>query len=126
MKYFVQYNAQYMAMYKSVKSCLNFINRKGWKNDEGNMLCIIDETGQEYDTITGIKVEDEGCVDRPLTEKEFDNLVDLMQDNKMDFELEPATNPDGHVVLTFKDGSFFRCLLKDFDRAVDYINECLY
>ena len=122
MKYYVEYNCQYMAIYKSVKACLNLINRKGWKNDENNMLRIVDENGDEYDTIKGIKFEDEDCIDSPLTEREFDNLVGLMEDCKMDFELKPATTPNGYVVLKFKDGSFFRCLAKDFDRAVDYIN----
>lgn len=59
MKYFVMYNAQCMAMYKSVKACLNLINRKGWKNDEYNMLSIIDENGDEYDTNTGAFIEEE-------------------------------------------------------------------
>lgn len=126
MKYYVQYNGQYMAIYKSVKACLNLINRKGWKNDENNMLRIVDENGDEYDTINGIKFEDEDCIDSPLTEREFDNLVGLMEDCKMDFELKPATTPNGYVVLIFKDGSFFRCLAKDFDRAVDYINGLIF
>ena len=59
----------------------------------------------------------------PLNENEFCKLVDLMVDHEMDFELEPATNPNGYVVLKFNDGSYFRCLLKDYERAVDYIND---
>lgn len=57
MKYFVSYNAKFMAEYKSVKACLNFINRKGYKNDENNLLYIVDEEGNEYDVVTGKYIE---------------------------------------------------------------------
>lgn len=67
--------------------------------------------------------EEDGCFDLPLSEKEFDTLVDLMLDNGMDFELTPADSPNDSVVLKFKNGSFFRCLLKDYERAIDYIND---
>lgn len=52
-KYFVEYNAQFIAMYKSIRSCLNFISRKGLKDDEDNMLRIYDECGNTYNPITG-------------------------------------------------------------------------
>lgn len=58
MKYFVSYNAKYMAEYKSVKACLDFINCKGYKNDEDNLLYIVDEEGEEYDVVTGKLIED--------------------------------------------------------------------
>ena len=70
MKYFVSYNAKFMAEYKSVKACLNFINRKGWKNDENNMLYIVDEDGEEYDSVTGETIQEEVDV-KELSSKEL-------------------------------------------------------
>jgi len=51
--YFVEYNCKFVAMYKSVKACLNFISRKGYTNDLDNMVRIFDKSGNEYDTISG-------------------------------------------------------------------------
>ena len=53
MKYFVEYNCKFIAMYKSVKSCISFINKKGLKDDDDNMLRIYDEEGNTYCPITG-------------------------------------------------------------------------
>lgn len=51
--YFVEYNCKFVAMYKSVKACLNFISRKGYTNDFDNTVRIFDKSGNEYDTIRG-------------------------------------------------------------------------
>lgn len=56
MKFFVEYNGKYMAIYKSIKPCLKFINLKGWKDDENNILRIVDEEYNEYSTITGVLI----------------------------------------------------------------------
>lgn len=123
MKFFVEYNAQYMAMYKSVKACLNLINRKGWKNDEDNMLRIVDENGDEYDTITGAFIEEEYYDVRELTVKEMDVLIDLINDNP-DMTINPSETKMGVVVLRFpKTNGFFMCLKSDYEKAVDYIND---
>lgn len=123
MKYFVEYNAQYMAMYKSVKACLNLINRKGWKNDEDNMLRIVDENGDEYDTITGAFIEEEYYDVKELTVKEMDVLIDLINDYP-DMTINPSETKMGVVVLRFpKTNGFFMCLESDYEKAVDYIND---
>lgn len=123
MKYFVEYNAQYMAMYKSVKACLNLINRKGWKNNEDNMLRIVDENGDEYDTITGSFIEEEYFNVEELSVKEMDTLIDLINDNP-DMTINPSETKIGVVVLRFpKTNCFFMCLKSDYDKAVDYIND---
>ena len=123
MKYFVKYNGQYMAMYKSVKACLNLVNRKGWKNDEDNMLNIIDENGDEYDTVTGVFIEPEYFEVEELSVKEFDILVDLINDNP-DMTINPSETKKGVVVLRFpKNNGFFMCLESDYEKAIDYIND---
>lgn len=55
--YYVEYNAVYIARYKTIKSCLNFINRKKLKNDCDNVLRIWDNTGVLYDTTNGQVIE---------------------------------------------------------------------
>lgn len=54
--YWVEYNCKYIARYKSVQACLNFISRKNLKNDYLNSLTIVDENGDEYNTINGNKL----------------------------------------------------------------------
>lgn len=51
--FFVEYNAKFIAMYKSIRACLAFIQRKQLRDDENNMLRIYDNDGCPYDTITG-------------------------------------------------------------------------
>ena len=51
--YFVEYNAKFIAMYKTVKACLNFIDRKGLKSDYDNELRIFDKNGNEYNPTNG-------------------------------------------------------------------------
>lgn len=48
MKFFVEYNGKYVAEYKSVKSCLNYIEKKNLKDDENNLLVIICDNGDMY------------------------------------------------------------------------------
>lgn len=55
--FFVEYNAKFVAMYKSVKACLNFISRKDYVNDLDNTVRIFDKEGNEYNTITGKQIE---------------------------------------------------------------------
>ena len=55
--YFVEYNAVYIARYKTIKSCLNFFNRKKLQNDCDNVLRIWDNTGVLYDTTNGQVIE---------------------------------------------------------------------
>lgn len=55
--FFVEYNAKFVAMYKSVRACLNFILRKGWVNNFDNMLRIFDKNGNEYHPITGKQIK---------------------------------------------------------------------
>ena len=57
MYYFVSYNCKYIAMYKSVTACLNFIQRKGLRDDAHNLLYIVDNEGNEYCWRTGKMVE---------------------------------------------------------------------
>ena len=57
MTYFVDYNGQYIASFKSMKRCLNFINRKNLKNDYRNSLYIVDQEGECYNTVTGEKLK---------------------------------------------------------------------
>lgn len=49
MTYFVEYNAKYIAMYKTLKAAKNFIARKGLKDDECNILHIWDSEGNEHE-----------------------------------------------------------------------------
>lgn len=57
MKYFVSYNCQFVAMYKSLKACLNYIQRKGLRDDDYNLLYIVDSEGNEYSWRTGKLVD---------------------------------------------------------------------
>ena len=51
--FFVEYNCKFVAMYKSLKACINFISRKGYVNDLDNTVRIFDKDGNEYHSITG-------------------------------------------------------------------------
>lgn len=57
MKYFVDYNCKFIAMYKRIHNAMNFIKNKGLVNDYDNILRLLDENGNEYDPITGCKIE---------------------------------------------------------------------
>ena len=57
MYYFVDYNAKFVAMYKSVRACLNYIERKGLRNDSDNVLMIFDKNGNEYNTVNGTEIK---------------------------------------------------------------------
>ena len=56
MWYFVEYNAEFIAQYKSIRACLNFIERKGLQNDADNRLRIWDKEGNQYNWVNGRKV----------------------------------------------------------------------
>lgn len=56
MYYFVWYNGAFIAQYKSVRACLNFINRKKLQNDYKNCLDIVDQNGDLYNVITSNKI----------------------------------------------------------------------
>lgn len=51
--FFVEYNGKFVAMYKSVRACLNFISRKGYTNDLDNTVRVVDSNGNMYDTNSG-------------------------------------------------------------------------
>lgn len=55
-RFWVEYNCKFIASYKSVKACLNFINRKGLQDDYHNTLSIVDNNGDMYNTINGNKL----------------------------------------------------------------------
>lgn len=48
MKYFVEYNGKYIAEYKTLKGANDFITKKGLKNDDDNLLLIVDNEGGMY------------------------------------------------------------------------------
>lgn len=56
MWYFVEYNCLYIAMYKSIRACLNFIDRKKLQDDADNILRIWDSDGNLYNPINGRKL----------------------------------------------------------------------
>lgn len=53
--FFVYYNGVYLATYKRLQSCINFIERKRLGNDCNDILRIVDSNGEEYNCYTGIK-----------------------------------------------------------------------
>jgi len=55
-RFWVDYNGKYVADYKSVKACLNFISRKGLQDDYDNSLSIVDNNGDMYNWINGNKL----------------------------------------------------------------------
>lgn len=59
MKYYVEYNAKLMGIYKSLRSAINLISRKGWKNDDLNLLYIFDSEGEYYNPQNGEIITDE-------------------------------------------------------------------
>lgn len=56
--FYVEYNACYIAMYKSIRACLNFIKRRGLRDNEDNLLRIWDNTGVIYDPVNGRDITD--------------------------------------------------------------------
>ena len=54
--FYVEYNAKFIAMYKSVRACLAFIDRKGLRDDFDNSLCIYDNLGNPYSWINGNRI----------------------------------------------------------------------
>lgn len=57
MYYFVWYNGAFIAQYKSVRACINFIDRNNLQNDYWNLLEIVDQNGDLYNVITGVKIK---------------------------------------------------------------------
>lgn len=53
MKYYVEYNAKFIAVYMSLKRALNYIKRKWLRDDENNMLCVLDSKGNMYNPYNG-------------------------------------------------------------------------
>lgn len=56
--FYVEYNGCFIAMYKSIRTCLNFIKRRGLRDDEDNLLRIWDNTGTIYDPVNGGDITD--------------------------------------------------------------------
>ena len=52
-KFYVEYNCSIVGLYKSLSRALNLIKRKGWKDDEDNLLCLFDDLGNAYNPQTG-------------------------------------------------------------------------
>lgn len=55
--FWVEYNGAFIACYKSVRACLNFIARKDLRNDDDNIVRIMDNNGDCYDVISGNKID---------------------------------------------------------------------
>jgi hypothetical protein len=55
-RFWVWYNGKYMAGYKSVRACLNFIKRKKLQDDYDNTLRIVDNNGDMYNVTNGNKL----------------------------------------------------------------------
>lgn len=58
-EFFIWYNAKFINSRCSLKGALKFIKERGLRNGNGNCLSIIDREGQEYDPVTGEKIETE-------------------------------------------------------------------
>lgn len=50
MWYWVSYNGNYIASFKSLKRCVSFIDRKKIYDDNLNKLYIVDQEGNLYNT----------------------------------------------------------------------------
>ena len=50
MKYFIECNAKFIAERKSIKACIALIIKKGLKNDNDNLLYIVDKQGNYYNS----------------------------------------------------------------------------
>lgn len=48
MTYFISYNARYIASRKSLRAAVKFIESKGYRDDENNVLYIVAADGQYY------------------------------------------------------------------------------
>lgn len=57
MTYFICYNAKYIASRRSMKMAVKFIEAKGYKNDEDNILYIVGSDGICYDP-QGIEISE--------------------------------------------------------------------
>lgn len=55
--YFVEYNGRFLACYKSLKRAINYIAKKHLKDDEDNVLRIVDNNGEFYNTANGEHIE---------------------------------------------------------------------
>ena len=56
-RFYVHYNGCFIADYKSVRACLNFIRRNGLENDCDNSLHVVDNNGDMYNCINGNKIK---------------------------------------------------------------------
>lgn len=105
-----------MAVYKSVRACLNLINRKGWKNDAENLLYIFDEEGNEYNTITGELIEELPEV-KELSTVELYKLVDILEKHP-DAYIDATRSTSNVTVLQIPSiNDTFICLDSDFQKA---------
>lgn len=50
---FIDYNGKFIAQYKRMSAALAYINRKGLQDDMDNTLRLVDDKGNEYNSITG-------------------------------------------------------------------------
>ena len=56
-RFFVEYNAKIMGVYKSLTCALNLIRRKGWQDDFDNSLWLVDNNGDSYHPLNGNKMK---------------------------------------------------------------------
>lgn len=56
MTYFIDYNGKFIKSYKTIKACINYINKKNLQDDLDNTLRIVDEKGDEYHITLGYKL----------------------------------------------------------------------
>jgi len=56
MTYFIEYNGKFIKSCKTIKSCINHIERKHLTNDCDNVLRIFDQDGNEYNTVSGKEI----------------------------------------------------------------------
>lgn len=55
MRYFVEHNGKFVADYKTLKGCINYIDRKQYVDSWFESTRIFDQQGNEYNIITGAR-----------------------------------------------------------------------
>lgn len=53
MWYYVEYNGRLVKATKRIRPAVDFIHRKGLKNDSDNKLVLVDSHGDTYNPLTG-------------------------------------------------------------------------
>lgn len=58
MKYYVEYNGRIMNTFNTIARALAFVARKGYLNNNNDLLRVYDSDGDEYDPNTGEMLEE--------------------------------------------------------------------